>query len=111
MSERSAFATVTDITTLWRPLTASETTRAEALLLLVSDEIRVIATSVGKDVDLMIQESEPYPKLQAESCEEGESEEHSQRAQHWAKSFRCITCSSPSSSTGEVKFPFHRCEN
>lgn len=61
MSEtRSAFATVTDITTLWRPLTASETTRAEALLPLVSDEIRVIASSVGKDIDLMIQESEPY---------------------------------------------------
>lgn len=64
MSEtRSAFATVTDITTLWRPLTASETTRAEALLPLVSDEIRVIATSVGKDVDLMIQESEPYASV------------------------------------------------
>ena len=63
MSERSAFATVTDIATLWRPLTASETTRAEALLPLVSDEIRVIATSVGKDVDLMIQESEPYASV------------------------------------------------
>ena len=63
MSERSAFATVTDITTLWRPLTASETTRAEALLPLVSDEIRVIATSVGKDVDLMIQQSEPYASV------------------------------------------------
>lgn len=63
MSERSAFATVTDITTLWRPLTATETTRAEALLPLVSDEIRVIAKSVGKDVDLMIQESEPYASV------------------------------------------------
>lgn len=64
MSEtRSAFATVTDITTLWRPLTASETTRAEALLPLVSDEIRVIASSVGKDIDLMIQESEPYASV------------------------------------------------
>ncbi len=63
MSERSAFATVTDITTLWRPLTADETTRAEALLPLVSDEIRVIAKSVGKDVDLMIQESEPYASV------------------------------------------------
>lgn len=63
MSERSAFATVNDITTLWRPLTATETTRAEALLPLVSDEIRVIAKSVGKDVDLMIQESEPYASV------------------------------------------------
>lgn len=63
MSERSAFATVDDITTLWRPLTASETTRAEALLPLVSDEIRVIAHSVGKDVDAMISVSEPYASV------------------------------------------------
>ena len=63
MSERSAFATVTDITTLWRPLTASETTRAEALLPLVSDEIRVIAHSVGKDIDAMIAASEPYASV------------------------------------------------
>lgn len=48
------FATVTDIQTLWRPLTASEQTRAEALLPLVSDEIRVIGKSVDKDVDKMI---------------------------------------------------------
>ena len=59
----TAFASVSDITTLYRTLTASETTRAEALLPLVSDEIRVIATSVGKDVDLMIQESEPYASV------------------------------------------------
>lgn len=63
MSERSAFATVTDITTLWRPLTAAETTRAEALLLPVSDELRVIAYGVGKDIDAMISASEPYANV------------------------------------------------
>ena len=52
MSERSAFATVTDITTLWRPLTASETTRAEAWLPLVSDEIRVRLVFI-KDISLI----------------------------------------------------------
>jgi len=56
----SAFATVSDITTLYRALTASETTRAEALLPLVSDELRVIAQSVGKDIDAMIAASEAY---------------------------------------------------
>lgn len=56
----SAFATVTDITTLYRALTAAETTRAEALLPLVSDELRVIAQSVGKDIDAMMAESEAY---------------------------------------------------
>ena len=55
-----AFSTVTDITTLYRALTASETTRAEALLPLVSDELRVIATGVNKDLDAMVAASEPY---------------------------------------------------
>lgn len=63
MSERQPFATVTDITTLWRPLTADETTRANALLPLVSDELRVIAYSVGKDLDQMVAESEPYASV------------------------------------------------
>ena len=56
----TAFATVSDITTLYRTLTASETTRAEALLPLVSDELRVIATGVGKDLDAMVEASEAY---------------------------------------------------
>ena len=54
------FATVADIQTLWRPLTASEQTRAEALLPLVSDEIRVIGKSLGKDVDEMIANDPAY---------------------------------------------------
>lgn len=60
MSNTSAFATVTDISTLWRPLTADETTRAEALLPKVSNELRVIAYSVGKDLDQMCAESAAY---------------------------------------------------
>lgn len=63
MSDRQPFATVTDIITLWRPLTADETTRATALLPLVSDELRVIAYSVGKDLDQMVAESEPYASV------------------------------------------------
>lgn len=63
MSERSAYATVTDITTLWRPLTASETERAGALLLPVSDELRVLASQVGKDMDAMVSASEVYANL------------------------------------------------
>ena len=60
MSDTTAFATVTDISTLWRPLTAAEQTRAEALLPLVSNEIRVIASGVGKDIDAMIAASAAY---------------------------------------------------
>lgn len=56
----TAFATVEDISTLWRPLTASEQTRAGALLPLVSDALRVQAQSVNKDLDAMMAASEPY---------------------------------------------------
>ena len=52
----SAFATVEDVTTLWRPLTAAETERAEALLPLLSDALRVEAQKVGKDIDEMIED-------------------------------------------------------
>ena len=61
MSE--AFATVDDISTLWRPLTASETTRAEALLPLVSDELRVIAKGVNKNIDEMIEADTAYASV------------------------------------------------
>lgn len=61
MSE--SFATVNDITTLYRTLTASETTRAEALLPLVSDELRIIAQGVGKDIDEMIEASTAYESV------------------------------------------------
>lgn len=50
------FATTEDITTLFRPLSESETTRAEALLPLVSDALRQCAYNVGKDLDQMIAE-------------------------------------------------------
>lgn len=54
------FATVEDIQTLWRPLTADEQTRSEALLPLVSDEIRVLGKNVGKDIDEAIELDPTY---------------------------------------------------
>lgn len=59
----TAFATVEDISTLWRPLTSSEQTRADALLPLVSDELRVIAKGVGKDLDEMKAEDAAYESM------------------------------------------------
>lgn len=49
----SAFATLDDVKTLWRPLTAEEQTRAEALLSVVSNSLRIEAQKVGKDLDYM----------------------------------------------------------
>lgn len=53
----NAFATVSDLTTLWRPLTSDEQTRAEAILPLISDALRQAATDIGKNLDEMIAES------------------------------------------------------
>ncbi len=51
------FAEIEDMETLWRKLTPEETTRAEALLPLVSDCLRYEAEKAGKDLDQMIVES------------------------------------------------------
>ena len=53
----TSYATVEDINTLWRALTAEELPRAEALLPLVSDALRDAAIQVGKDLDTMIEET------------------------------------------------------
>lgn len=56
----TAFATVEDISILFRPLTADEQERAEALLPLLSDALREAAHNVGKDLDAMVAARESY---------------------------------------------------
>lgn len=51
------FATIDDVQTLFRTLTAEEQTRVNALLPIVSNELRYRATLVGRDLDLMIIEN------------------------------------------------------
>jgi len=53
----AAFATVDDLTTLWRPMTAEEQLRAAALLELVSSSLQAEADRVGKDLDAMVASS------------------------------------------------------
>lgn len=50
----TAFATVSDLEELWRVLKQEETGRAEQLLEVVSDSLRMEADKVGKDLDNMI---------------------------------------------------------
>lgn len=57
------FATVGDLETLWRSLKFDESKRAEALLGVVSDSLRVEARKVGKDLDKMVQESQSYANV------------------------------------------------
>lgn len=52
----SSFASLQDLTTLWRPLTPEEGERAEALLPLVSDCLRQEARKVGRDLDAMLED-------------------------------------------------------
>lgn len=52
------FATVKDMTELWRKMTPEEQERAEALLPVVSDCIRQEAKRVGKDIDGMLESGE-----------------------------------------------------
>ena len=47
----TSFATVTELEASWKPLTADEESRAEALLLQASNYLRQIAYNNGKDLD------------------------------------------------------------
>lgn len=48
------FATISDIEALWRPLSDSEKTRAEALIPIICDSLREEALRVGVDLDAEI---------------------------------------------------------
>ena len=50
------YATIDDMTALWRTMTADEQERAEQLLTVVSASLRVEANKVGKDLDALIEE-------------------------------------------------------
>lgn len=50
------YATIQDVQTLWRTLTAAEQARAEALIPVICSSLREEARKVHKDLDLMILE-------------------------------------------------------
>lgn len=60
MSELKPFATVDDLSVLWRSLESDEEERAEELLNTVSHVLRVEAKKVKKDLDLMVKADESY---------------------------------------------------
>lgn len=57
------FATIQDITSLFRALTSAESTRATALLPVVSDNLREEAKKVGKNLDKMVEESPSFANV------------------------------------------------
>lgn len=50
----NTYATIDDVITLFRPLTNEEKTRAEALLPIIEDSLRMEAVKRGKDLDEMV---------------------------------------------------------
>lgn len=57
------FATIDDLSQLWRPLKPGEVGRAESLLTVVSDSLRVEAQKVGKDLDVLVADSVSYANV------------------------------------------------
>ena len=57
------FATVEDLQTLWRLLKSDERKRAEALLKIVSDSLRVEAKKVGKDLDVLVAKDSSFASV------------------------------------------------
>lgn len=58
-----SFATIEDINSLWRALTAEEEIRASALIPVVADNLRNEANAVGKDLDKMVSDSQIYANV------------------------------------------------
>lgn len=57
------FTTIQDIIDLWRPLKAEETERAEALIPIVEDSLRVEARKVNKDIDKLAEADNAYANV------------------------------------------------
>lgn len=58
-----SYATTAELAALWRPLTAAETERAEALLPVISDSLRQEAINVGRDLDKMLSSGQVLPSV------------------------------------------------
>lgn len=57
------FATIADIELLWRPLRSDEVERAEALLIVVSDSLRVEAEKYNKNLNELVADSTAYASV------------------------------------------------
>ena len=58
-----SYSTIEDVTQLFRELTLTEQKKANALLPIVEDALRVEAKRVGKDLDVMIQEEASFANV------------------------------------------------
>lgn len=61
--EPNNYATVDDLSVFWRPITESETDRANELLTLASSRLRVYADAAGVDLDQKVEESTDFANI------------------------------------------------
>lgn len=59
----SSYASLEDVTRMWRPLSTEETERAKDLLETISASLRMEAKKVGKDLDDMIDDDEDLEEV------------------------------------------------
>lgn len=59
----SSYASLEDVTRMWRPLSTEETERAKDLLETISASLRMEAKRVGKDLDDMIDDDEDLEEV------------------------------------------------
>lgn len=57
------YATIDDVTALFRPLKPDEIEKAKVLLPVVSDNLRVEAKNVGKNLDVMVKDNISYANV------------------------------------------------
>ena len=65
----NAYATTSDLATLWRPMSGAELTRANELLEIVSSELRVRAKRLGKDLDELAEDDDYKAVLKSTVCD------------------------------------------
>ncbi len=65
----TAYASIEDLTALWRPMSAEEQQRGELYLKIVSAELRTRAKGVGKDLDAMAQDEDYAQVLRSVVCD------------------------------------------
>lgn len=67
--EAAKYATLSDLTMLWRPITNAEADRAFEYIAVVSAELRLRAKTAGKDLDLLAKDPDYAQILRSVVCD------------------------------------------
>lgn len=62
------YCNITDVATLFRPLTASEQERAEALIPVICSTLRLAASRSGIDLDALVKDEPDYAEVAKSVC-------------------------------------------